>query len=110
MEHNPESSTDTPQDPRLLRASPRHKIFQRTEARLGSESMRVYLLDLSATGALIQPATPLTVGIEIELDYAGAARRARVMNSDGARCGVHFLVPLTETEVAMVVAGQAGPA
>lgn len=101
MVHEAQSPDVT--DPRLLRATPRFKLFQPTEMRVGPERVRVHLLDLSATGAMVHHTEPPAIGAVIQLDCAGATRLARVMRWEGKRFGVQFLAPLTEAQVAAAV-------
>lgn len=98
-------SAEAALDPRLLRATPRFKLFQPSEMRVGTERFRVHLLDLSASGALVNHASPPPIGSVVQLDCAGALRLARVMRHEGTRFGVQFLAPLTDAQVAATVVG-----
>ena len=85
------------------RAQHRFKLFQPTTmvvgASVGSSLLRVHLLDLSATGALVHHAAPPTVGATVRLECAGRMRMAHVVWISGSRFGVAFALPLNEHQL-----------
>jgi hypothetical protein len=90
---------------RLMRSKPRLKVFQPTEMHFERERVRVHLLDLSATGALVHHPSPPPNGAMVQIKCAGMMRAARVMHQDGTRFGVQFLAPLTDEQVSAAVTG-----
>lgn len=88
------------------RARPRFKLFQPTMMVVGKDLVRVHLLDLSATGALLHHATPPEVGSTMRLECAGNMRLARVVWVSGTRFGIAFTMPLSEGQVTEALADQ----
>jgi hypothetical protein len=99
MERGPEIASHVA-NTRLARATPRLKVFELAEMRVGLITERVHVLDLSSAGALIHAATPPPVGATVQIECAGTTRLARVVRCDGARFGVQFMLPLTKDQLA----------
>lgn len=95
-------STGAPDD-QCLREYARLKVFQPTEIRVGGVRVRAHVLNISATGALVHYAAPLAVGTFIQIDCGGAVKSARVIRCDDQRCGVQFIVPLTQAQLLTAV-------
>jgi hypothetical protein len=75
-------------------------------ASTSSSLVRVHLLDLSATGALIHHAAPPAVGATVRLECAGRMRMAHVMWVNGSRFGIAFALPLSEHQLDHALAQQ----
>ena len=103
VDRGEEPSVGDVRDPRLLRAEPRHKLFEPTTMQCGAQRLRVHLLDVSATGALVHHAAPPPIGALVLIDCCGARRSARVMRAEGSRFGVQFTIPLTGGQIASLV-------
>ena len=87
------------------RATPRLKVFEPTAMHdHGGEAVKVHLLDLSATGALVHAAVAPPSGARVQIDCGGAMRTARVVWANGQRFGVAFTMPMTERQVEETVA------
>lgn len=100
--------TEIPADTASLRAKPRLKIFHPTEMRLRTDRVRVHLLDLSATGALVHCAAPPPLGTMVEIECGGTQRKARVVRSEGPKFGIQFFVALTDDELRATIAAADG--
>jgi hypothetical protein len=87
-------------DTRHTRATPRLKVFEPAEMRVGLTTERVHLLDLSFGGALVHSVAPPAVGATVRIACAGTTRLARVVRRDGDRFGVQFMLPLTKDQLA----------
>jgi hypothetical protein len=85
------SAASGEQTPRIAR---RYKIFEATRMQCPAGDLRVHLINISETGALVHGSAPAQ-GAAISLDISGAATPARVVWSDGDRFGVVFLSRLT---------------
>lgn len=92
---------------RRLRAKPRLKAFQPTELRRADGAVaKVHLLDLSGTGALVHCPEPPAPGEVVHLSLNGAFRAGEVMWAEERRFGLHFRVPLTDAQVADLLAAR----
>lgn len=99
--------TDPSEDVRRLRAKPRLKAFQQTEMRrVDGAVVKVHLLDLSVTGALVHCPEPPAKGDAVHLSLGGAFRVGEVAWSEERRFGLHFRVPLTDAQVAELLAAR----
>lgn len=79
--------------PRIAR---RYKVFEATLMRCPAGDVRVHLINISETGALVHGAAP-PPGAAISLKISGIDTPARVVWADGDRFGVAFpsrLAPL----------------
>lgn len=100
--------TNRDEDVRHLRAKPRSKLFQPTELCDAAGAIRrAHLLDLSATGALVHATEPPQPGGMIQLTLGGTPRSCHVMWVEDRRFGVRFRTPLTDAQVADILATQA---
>jgi len=90
----------------VSRARPRFKLFQPTTMTVGKDLVRVHVLDLSATGALLHHATPPEAGSTVRLECVGSLRPARVVWVKGTRFGISFTLPLSEVQVTEALADQ----
>ncbi|WP_162806742.1 PilZ domain-containing protein [Sphingosinicella terrae] len=78
-----------------LRRSRRLKVFQPAALAGPAGTIRIHLLDVSATGALAYAATaPPAVGDALQLECAGIVAAATVRWCKGNRFGLHFDAPL----------------
>ena len=99
--------TEDRDDVRRLRAKPRLKAFQPTEMRRADGVVaKVHLLDLSGTGALVHAAEPPATGETVHLFLNGAFRAGDVAWSEERRFGLHFRVPMTDAQVAELLAAR----
>lgn len=95
------------EDVRRLRAKPRLKAFQPTELRRADGAVvKVHLLDLSCTGALVHAAEPPARGETAYLLLNGAFRAGEVAWSEERRFGLHFGVPLTDAQLGELLAAR----
>ena len=87
-------------DKRLgMRAAAREKIFEPASLSLGTESMRVHMLDVSIGGAKLHCPAPLAIGASVVLAWAEEERVAHVAWIAGARCGLRFRIPLAADQI-----------
>ncbi len=82
------------------RVQPRFKLFQPATMVIANELVRVHLLDLSTSGALIHAPVPPAMAAIVRLECAGRMRMARVVWVAGNRFGIAFALPLQEDQVA----------
>ncbi len=85
----------------------RHKVFLPAELTGADGAVRVHLLNLSSTGALIHAEVPPIPGMTVRMRCGGATWSARVMWTQGKRFGIMNQTPLTPAQTAALVAGQA---
>jgi len=65
--------------------------------------MRVHLLDLSNTGALVHAAAPPAIGAMVDVTCGFSLGAARVAWVDGKRFGLSFTQRLTDQQVRFVI-------
>lgn len=96
--------SDCHEEPRALRVRPRRKSFQPAELDTAAGPLRVHVLDLSETGALIDAARPPALDSFVTLICGSLRRSARVAWVNGTRLGVRFVMPLSAAQVDDVLA------
>ncbi len=74
-------------------------MFHVAEMRVFDARIRVHVVNLSISGLMLRSDAPPAPGTTAIFDLGVAERRGRVVWSDHDRCGVQFLVPLTEAEL-----------
>ena len=90
----------------LPRAATRHKIFAPTSLTGAGGEMRVHLLNVSATGALVHASMPPASGHRVQIRIGAEMVRAQIVWVDGARFGVVFdrALDATVIETALEIA------
>lgn len=85
----------------------RLKLFQPGTVRVSRDLLRVHVLNISLTGALVHRDQPPPPGTLLDIRIGGMERRASVAWASGARFGIQFQIPLTESELHGVIAHEA---
>jgi hypothetical protein len=85
--------------PDVRRTEPRLKVFQPATMTVGSGEVRVHLLDVSATGAMVHGYAEVGPDDRLALACSGWSRRAHVTWMTNKRMGVRFLQPLSAREL-----------
>ena len=85
------------------RALPRRKVFEPIVLRIGEDSHRAHMLNLSAGGACLHARCAPKVWTVVAIEFAGRVLDGRVSWVAGDRCGVRFTSPLSATEVDAIV-------
>lgn len=82
----------------------RFKMFHLAEMRVMDARIKVHVVNLSSSGMMVRSdASPASGTIAI-FDLGSVERRGRVVWSDTGRCGVQFMVPLTDVELNALMA------
>jgi hypothetical protein len=89
------------------RAAPRYKLFQPTEIVHADKSQRAHLLNLSTGGALVHASEVQTKASRLLIRCGDKRVGAKVMWVSDKRFGVAFDIPLSEEQVASLIAEQA---
>lgn len=79
-------------------------MFHVAEMRVLDARIKVHVVNLSISGLMLRSDAPPAPGTTAIFDLGMAERRGRVVWSDHDRCGVQFLVPLTEAELEALTA------
>jgi len=66
--------------------------------------MKVHVVNLSTSGMMVRSDAPPEPGTIAIFDLGSVERRGRVIWRDTDRCGVQFMVPLTDTELDRLMA------
>lgn len=77
----------------------RFKTFHLAEMRLMDTRVKVHVVNLSTSGLMLRSEAAPSPGTIAIFDLGAAERRGRVVWCDQDRCGVQFLVPLTDSEL-----------
>jgi hypothetical protein len=88
------------------RAAPRFAIFLPVEIGIRNLRLRGHLLEVSAVGVLVYVRTRAAIGEHIELCCECDLGAARVAWCDGARLGAAFEQPLSEEQLAVLLANR----
>jgi hypothetical protein len=98
------------QDPKAdvlaIRASPRLKVFFPSQMLCAGSVVRVHLLNVSRTGALIYSSRSLEKGQSVSIGRGATAKLATVAWVSGSRAGVEFRLPFCEAELDAFIADQ----
>lgn len=89
-----------------MRGRPRQKIFEPVELRIGTDTRRAHLLDLSAGGAQAHCADPPEAGASLILMVGEVPHIASVVWSAGTRFGMAFRFGLSNAEIDRVIGQQ----
>jgi hypothetical protein len=89
-----------------IRASPRLKVFYPAQMECAGSVIRIHLLNVSRTGALIYSSQPLEKGQKVSIGAGARAKMAIVAWISGARAGVEFWLPFQEAELDAFIADQ----
>lgn len=81
------------------RAEPRLKIFQPATMHVGADPVRVHLLDVSPSGAMVHGFAGVAPGNLLALACCGWTRAANVAWLTDKRFGVRFVQPLSAGDV-----------
>jgi hypothetical protein len=87
------------------RGAARHKLFEPLGLRHAGQSMRVHMLDLSVSGALLHAEHPPRIGAGVIIEFQGLAATAHVMWVRAKRFGVRFDMPLPDTALRAMLDG-----
>ncbi|WP_260598550.1 PilZ domain-containing protein [Sphingomonas endolithica] len=90
----------------VIRASPRLKVFFPSQLDGAGGIIRIHLLNISRTGALIYSSQPLEKGQKVSVGSGERAKLAIVAWVSGARAGVEFRLPFHEAELDAFIADQ----
>ncbi len=90
------------------RGGRRHKVFLPAEMATPDGPMRVHLLNISATGALVHSDTLPERGAVVQFSCGPSTWLARVVWARHKRFGVVHVTPLTPTAIDTLVIGQRG--
>ncbi|VXC53262.1 PilZ domain-containing protein [Sphingomonas sp. AX6] len=85
----------------------RFKMFHIAEMRVLDARVKVHVVNLSSSGLMLRSDAPPAVGTVAIFDLGAAERRGRVVWCDTDRCGVQFMVPLTDAELDALMAPSA---
>ncbi|MHA3841770.1 PilZ domain-containing protein [Sphingomonas aestuarii] len=99
----PASSLTTTSPPRARR----FKMFHVAEMRVLDARVKVHVVNLSTSGLMLRSDAPPSTGTTAIFDLGIAERRGRVVWCQADRCGVQFLVPLTDAELDVLTAPSA---
>lgn len=88
----------------------RFKMFHVAEMRVLDARVKVHVVNLSSSGLMLRSDAPPSVGTVAIFDLGVAERRGRVVWCDTDRCGVQFMVPLTDAEMDALMAPSAASA
>ncbi|MEM9757159.1 MAG: PilZ domain-containing protein [Pseudomonadota bacterium] len=90
------------------RRARRHPYFEPTTLRVDGRAMAARFFDVSLTGAAVLVANALPPGRAVEVDLNGLSRRARVVRQAKGFAGLAFDRPLSEADLARVLAASPG--
>lgn len=82
----------------------RFKMFHLAEMRVLDARVKVHVVNLSTSGLMFRTDAAPEVGTVAIFDLGSAERRGRIVWRDADRCGVQFMVPLTEAELQTLMA------
>ncbi len=82
----------------------RFKLFHLAEMRMPGARVKVHVVNLSTSGLMIRSDASPDPGTIAIFDLGSAERRGRVVWRDADRCGVQFMVPLTDSELDTLLA------
>lgn len=85
----------------------RYKIFHVAEMRVLNARVKVHVVNLSTSGLMLRSDAPPPTGTTAIFDLGIAERRGRVVWCQKDRCGVQFLIPLTDAELDLLTAPSA---
>ena len=74
-------------------------MFHVAEMRVLDARVKVHVVNLSTSGLMLRSDAPPATGTIAIFDLGIAERRGRVVWCEQDRCGVQFLVPLTDAEL-----------
>ncbi len=81
----------------------RFKMFHVAEMRVLDARVKVHVVNLSRSGLMLRSDAPPPRGTMAIFDLGVAERRGRVVWCERDRCGVQFMVPLTDAELTMLM-------
>lgn len=99
-EHASSLTTSTPR-------ARRFKMFHVAEMRVPGARVKVHVVNLSISGLMMRSDAPPAPGTVAIFDLGIAERRGRVVWCEEDRCGVQFLMPLTDEELDALMAHPA---
>lgn|GEM_PF-6831498 len=82
----------------------RFKMFHLAEMRVMDARIKIHVVNLSTSGMMLRSDVAPAPGTIAIFDLGSVERRGRVVWSDSDRCGVQFMVPLTDAEMDALMA------
>lgn len=77
----------------------RFKMFHLAEMRVRDARLKVHVVNLSTSGLMFRADATPRLGTVAIFDLGSAERRGRIVWRKDDRCGVQFMVPLTDAEL-----------
>ncbi len=105
MAVSPRPSLPTGASPR---GAPRHKVFLPAEMTTAEGTVRVHLLNLSPTGALLHGDAPPRAGATVQLQCGDERWTARVVWAHDKRFGIAHAAPLAPALLERMIGPGAG--
>ena len=100
------SEASTNSDSGAPRAARRLKVFLPAMLTRGGVDLRVHLLDISSTGALLHATMAIPANEQIVLRWEGLTWSGTVMWSAGNRFGIAFAREIAEEQIAQVLGAK----